>query len=186
LTGQRRNEVFEAERSEFDFDRQLWTVPAERAKNGVAHMVPMAPLVLEIVTSLIGHDQGDKLIPARGNREAGPSGFSKAMARIRSKLEARLGEPVPHWTLHDLRRTLATGLQRLGVRLEVTEAALNHLSGARSGIVGVYQRYNYFDEKRSALAAWAEVVRRLARSQSASCRAAKRERRVCSTKLARA
>jgi len=163
LSGQRRNEVFEAGRSEFDMAKKLWTVPASRAKNGVAHLVPMPPAVFEIVKSLIGHDRGAKLIPARGNWDAGPSGFSKAMSRIRSKLEARIGEPVPHWTLHDLRRTMATGLQRLGVRLEVTEAVLNHLSGARSGIVGVYQRHHYYDEKRRALSVWSEEVRKLAR-----------------------
>ena len=174
LTGQRRNEVFEAERGEFDLERQLWTVPAHRAKNGTAHIVPMAPLVLQIVISLLDHDRGDKLIPARGNWDSGPSGFSKAMTRIRANLEQRLDEPLPHWRLHDLRRTMATGLQRLGVRLEVTEAALNHLSGARSGIVGVYQRYNYFEEKRVALAAWAKEVRRLARSQSARSRTGER------------
>ena len=164
LTGQRRNEVFEAERAEFDIDKALWTIPGARAKNGVAHLVPLSLPVLEIVKSLLDHDRGDKLIPARGNWEVGPSGFSKAMSRIRLELETRLGEPVPHWTLHDLRRTMATGLQRLGVRLEVTEAVLNHLSGARSGIVGVYQRHHYFDEKRKALAAWAKEVDRLARS----------------------
>ena len=61
----------------------------------------------------------------------------------------------PHWTLHDLRRTVATNLQKLGVRLEVTEAVLNHTSGSRAGIVGVYQRHKYATEKRQALDAWA-------------------------------
>jgi integrase len=163
LTGQRRNEVFEAERSEFDLEKQLWIIPQGRAKNGVAHLVPMSPLVSEIVKSLLDGGEGAKLIPARGNGKAGPSGFSKAMRRIRSDLEERIGEPVSHWTLHDLRRTLATGMQRLGVRLEVTEAVLNHLSGSRAGIVGVYQRHNYFDEKKAALAAWCKEVKRLAR-----------------------
>jgi integrase len=175
LTGQRRNEVFEAELFEFDIERQLWTIPSARAKNGVTHLVPMSPLVLKIVKSLSEHDRGDKLLPARGNWEVGPSGFSKAMVRIRGDLEKRLGEPVPHWTLHDLRRTMATGLQRLGIRLEVTEAVLNHLSGARSGIVGVYQRHHYFNEKRSALEGWAKEVRRLARSQSSRNRAIRGE-----------
>lgn len=164
LTGQRRNELFEADRAEFDLDKALWTIPGARAKNGVAHLVPMSPPVLALVKSLFDHYRGDKLIPARGNWEAGPSGFSKAVSRIRAALEKRMGEPVPHWTLHDLRRTMATGLQRLAVRLEVTEAVLNHLSGARSGIVGVYQRHHYFDEKRAALAAWAKEVSRLARA----------------------
>jgi integrase len=161
LTGQRRNEVFEAERSEFHLETQLWTIPGGRAKNGNAHMVPMAPAVVEIAKSLIAGNRSGKLMPARGNGHAGPSGFSKAMTRIRSALERRIGEPVPHWTLHDLRRTTATGLQRLGVRLEVTEAVLNHLSGARSGIVGVYQRHNYYEEKKAALAAWCKEVKRL-------------------------
>jgi integrase len=64
-------------------------------------------------------------------------------------------------TTHDLRRTVATGLQRLGVRLEVTEALLNHVSGSRAGVVGVYQRHTWSDEKRAALDAWARHVERL-------------------------
>ena len=62
------------------------------------------------------------------------------------------------WTLHDLRRTVATGLQRLGVRLEVTESVLNHVSGSRAGIVGVYQKQEWADEKRAALVAWGAHV----------------------------
>jgi len=64
----------------------------------------------------------------------------------------------PRRALHDLRRTMATGLQRLGVRLEVTEAVLNHVSGSRAGIVGVYQRHAWTAEKRAALEAWAAHV----------------------------
>jgi hypothetical protein len=61
--------------------------------------------------------------------------------------------------VHDLRRTAATGLQRLGVRLEVPEAILNHISGSRGGIAGVYQRHDWAAEKRAALDAWAAHVR---------------------------
>ncbi len=64
-------------------------------------------------------------------------------------------KPPDHWTLHDLRTNIATNLQRLGVKLEVTEAVLNHVSGSRAGIVGVYQRHEYAAEKRAALDAWA-------------------------------
>jgi hypothetical protein len=60
--------------------------------------------------------------------------------------------------VHDLRRTVATGLQRLGIRLEVTEAVLNHISGTRAGIAGVYQRHDWASEKRVALDAWAAHV----------------------------
>ena len=60
--------------------------------------------------------------------------------------------------MHDLRRTVATGLQKLGVRLEVTEAVLNHVSGSKAGIVGVYQRHEWAEEKRAALKAWGAHV----------------------------
>ncbi|WP_404712188.1 tyrosine-type recombinase/integrase [Sphingomonas sp. MMS24-J13] len=163
LTGQRRNEVFEADGVEFDLEAKLWTIPKDRAKNGTTHLVPLSTKAASIVQDLLSSSRSEKLLPARGNWEAGPSGFSKAMTRIRAELERRVGEPVPHWTLHDLRRTMATGLQRIGVRLEVTESVLNHISGSRSGIVGVYQRHHYFEEKRAALNAWAKEVARLAR-----------------------
>jgi len=170
LTGQRRNEVFGADRAEFDLAAKLWTISRKRAKNGATHLVPLSASALAIVKDLLKDKRSDKLLPARGNWDMSPSGFSKAMRRIRESLETELGHPVPHWTLHDLRRTLATGLQRLGVRLEVTEAVLNHLSGSRSGIVGVYQRHNYFHEKKSALIAWEREVKRLARMHKARSR----------------
>ena len=66
--------------------------------------------------------------------------------------------PIVPWSIHDLRRTVATGLQRLGVRLEVTEAVLNQISGSRAGIAGVYQRHDWATEKRAALDAWAAHV----------------------------
>jgi hypothetical protein len=93
------------------------------------------------------------------------AGWSKAKAALdkaavdaRAKAGAHAGTSsallVP-WSVHDLRRTVATGLQRLGVRLEVTEAVLNHISGSRGGIAGVYQRHDWAGEKRAALDAWA-------------------------------
>jgi integrase len=65
------------------------------------------------------------------------------------------------WRIHDLRRTFATGMQRLGVRFEVTEAVLNHVSGARSGVAGIYQRHDWREEKRVALDAWARHLETL-------------------------
>jgi len=100
--------------------------------------------------------RGGPLFPAAGGRP-----FSRAARRIRSAVSRVVQSEVEPWTWHDIRRTVATGLQRLGVRLEVTEAVLNHVSGTRAGIVGVYQRYEWLDEKRAALSAWAaEVVGR--------------------------
>ena len=94
------------------------------------------------------------------------SGFSRFKAEVdRTILELQEAEArcddaqrvraPEHWIIHDLRRTVATNLQKLGVRLEVTEAVLGHVSGSRAGIVGVYQRHTWADEKRAALAAWA-------------------------------
>ena len=80
------------------------------------------------------------------------NGFSKA------KITLDENSGVKGWRLHDLRRTMATDLQKLGVRLEVTEAILNHVSGSRAGVVGIYQRHDWADEKRAALAAWGAYV----------------------------
>lgn len=161
LTGQRRAEVFDADRVEIDVEAQLWTIPGHRAKNGVSNLVPLSRDALSVIGRLEQRVESEKLFPARGNGSNGPSGFSKTMVRVRDAVARQAKRPIPHWTLHDLRRTLATGLQRLGVRLEVTEAVLNHISGSRAGIVGVYQRHNYLEEKRQALDAWSREVRRL-------------------------
>jgi hypothetical protein len=82
-----------------------------------------------------------------------------------SRAKDKLGD-VASWRIHDLRRTTATGLQRLGTALPVTESILGHVAGSRAGIVGIYQRHDYADEKRAALEAWGEFVTELVDSQS--------------------
>lgn len=161
LTLQRRDEVFSADVAEFDLECAIWTIPGNRAKNGIAHIVPLSSAALAEIGPLIGDRREGKLFPARGRPEHAPSGFSRSWARIREAVERELGRPVERFTMHDLRRTGATGLQRLGVRLEVTEAVLNHVSGSRGGIIGVYQRHHFTDEKRQALELWAAELRRL-------------------------
>lgn len=216
LTGQRRSEVLEADWSEFDLEARLWTIPAARAKNGHAHLVPLSDAAVDLLRGLgragrvgvLTHklcaatgttihemrgahwrefdlEAGTWTLPRRraadGRRKVftlpaelvealrraeftGPLfpaanlNVNRAMKQMRAKVDEALGAPAAHWTLHDIRRTVATGLQRLGTRLEVTEAVLNHVSGSRRGIVGVYQRHDWLDEKQAALAAWARVV----------------------------
>ena len=87
------------------------------------------------------HQRAKLALVFPGERRTPFSGWSKA----KSALDTASG--VSGWWLHDLRRTLATGLQRL----EVTEAVLNHLSGSRAGVVGIYQRHDWSEEKRAAL-----------------------------------
>ena len=161
LTGQRRSEVFEAKRNEFDLKASMWTIPAERAKNGVAHLVHLSEPAHAIVEGILKDDGSDWLFPADGNPKNPASGISKAVERMRAGLRAALGDDLPQWSLHDIRRTVATGLQRLGIRFEVTEAVLNHVSGSKGGIAGVYQRHNWADEKRTALDAWAKELTRI-------------------------
>jgi integrase len=145
LTGQRREEVAGMTWTELSNDLSTWTIPANRAKNAATHIVPLSAPAQELLRGV--HRFGELVFP--GLRGAF-NGWSKA----KTALDAKSG--VTNWRLHDLRRTAATGLQRLGVRLEVTEQVLNHVSGSRAGIVGVYQRHDFASEKRAALEAWGE------------------------------
>jgi integrase len=158
LTGQRREEVAAMTWGEIAPDLSTWTIPGTKAKNGAAHLVPLSSQAQTILRAAPHIEGNDLVFP--GLR--GPfNGFSKA----KSVLDKTSG--VKDWRLHDLRRTLATGLQKLGVRLEVTEAVLNHVSGSRAGIVGVYQRHNWADEKRAALNAWGAHVAALVDERAA-------------------
>jgi integrase len=149
LTGQRREEVSGLRWGELDAALSAWTLPAARSKNGKPHLIPLSPQMQILLGAQTRAREADLVFPG----EQGVfSGWSKSKAR----LDRRSG--IAGWTLHDLRRTVATGLQKLGVRLEVTESVLNHVSGSRAGIVGVYQKHEWSDEKRAALNAWGACV----------------------------
>lgn len=180
MTGQRRDECSGADWSEFDRDSATWTLSGNRTKNGTAHIVPLSPAIVELLDDLSGQaSREERKWLKRGlifttNGETSISGYSRAKARLDAKIAeiaaqdaAEAGndaEPiaVAPWRLHDARRTLATGFQRLGVRFEVTEAVLNHVSGAsRAGVAGVYQRHDWAKEKREAICAWSDHLARL-------------------------
>ncbi len=159
VTGQRRDEVAGLQWSELDRDGALWALQGTRTKNGKPHLVPLNTLAVEVLDTVAG----GKTWPRRGlvfstTGKTPVSGFSKAKTRLDTEMAKAGGEEIEPWRLHDLRRTVATGLQRLGVRFEVTEAVLNHVSGAKGGIAGVYQRHDWKDEKRTALEAWGRHV----------------------------
>jgi integrase len=149
LTGQRREEVAAMDWSEISADLGTWTIPSERTKNGKRHLVPLSDMARAVLPAPPA--EGGLVFP--GKRGTAFNGWSKSKAALDT------ASGVKDWRLHDLRRTLATGLQSLGVRLEVTESVLNHVSGSRAGIVGVYQRHEWATEKRAALDKWAEHVR---------------------------
>ena len=149
LTGARATEVCGASWDEINTVAAEWVIPAARTKNGRGHRIPLCEPAMEIVQVAATLRQGDWLLPAaRGEGHVTTGGVLDAAQRI-------LGGGV---VVHDIRRTVATGLQRLGVRLEVTEAILNHVSGTRAGVVGIYQRHDWSAEKRAALDAWARHI----------------------------
>jgi integrase len=153
LTGQRRTEVLAAHWSEFDLRGRVWSIPRERRKAGRStHDVPLSDAVLEILRRLPRSPSSPYLFPAtRG------TGFYWYNALAKRRLELDSG--TSGWVIHDFRRTLATRLQELGCRLEVIEDVLGHVSGSRKGVIGVYQRHHFQDQKRDALEAWAQYLR---------------------------
>jgi len=175
MTAQRRDEVANMARSELSIDRALWSIPGPRTKNGIMHDVPLPRAALEIVQSVPepaaqeGELQRDLIF---GAGKGGFSGWSRSKADLDVRIAAgRLkqakaagAEPaeMPHWTLHDLRRTADTLMnEELGIQPHVTEAILNHVSSQESGKKGVakvYNRSKYATEKRAALDAWAAHV----------------------------
>lgn len=167
LTGARRDEIATGTWSEIDLERELWTIPGSRTKNREAHGIPLSDAAVDILKGLPHIDSKPGYVFTTNGRTP-VSGFSKAKDAIDAAIREGGDEAYPHWTIHDLRRTVATNLQKLGVRLEVTEAILNHVSGSRAGIVGVYQRHAWTDEKRAALAAWARRLDAIVTGETAS------------------
>ncbi len=159
LTGQRRDEVAEMRWSEIDIGARLWTIPRERAKNDVAHEVPLSDAAVTILQSIpkVGIRPG-YVFTTSGERHV--TGFSRAKTRLDARIFSDAGREATaaDWRFHDLRRTAASGMARLGINLPVIEKVLNHTSGSFAGVVGVYQRHSFADEKRNALEAWARFV----------------------------
>lgn len=144
LTGQRREEVASLSWEELNREERMWSLPGERSKNGEPNSVALGKLAISVLDGVAC----SVTWPRRGRVFSTSSGakftaFSKGKAKLDELIAADGGSMFLPWRLHDLRRTLATGFQRLGVRFEVTEAVLNHLGGSRAGVAGIYQRYNW-------------------------------------------
>ena len=163
LTGQRREEVGGMLWSEIDLDKRSWRIDAERTKNGLAHEVPLSSPAAEILRAR--ERSGRALV--FGSRDGPFQGWSNAKSALDKRIVAKLretganGAPKP-WRLHDIRRTVATRMADLGVQPHVIEAVLNHVSGHKAGVAGVYNRASYTAEKRYALDIWSAHVADLA------------------------
>jgi integrase len=146
-TGQRRSEVGGMAFGECDLDRATWTIPAERAKNGNEHEVPLGSLALDVIRSVPEVIGRDLLFGARTDR-----GFT-GWAEFKRALDKRLGDAVGPWTLHDLRRTVATRLNDLGTKPHIVEQLLNH-RGHKAGVAGRYNHSKYKVAVKNAVALW--------------------------------
>jgi integrase len=160
LTGQRRDEVAGLEWQELDRERAEWILPAARAKNGREHLVPLPPQVVAEFDALAGREawprKGYVLTTDAGKSRV--SGFSKAKRKLDSEVADLVEDdeaPVAPWRFHDLRRSVATGLQRLRIPSDWIEAVQNR---RKAGVAGTYQRYAFADEKREALVTWGAHV----------------------------
>jgi integrase len=163
LTGQRREGVAGMRWREIDLDATTWTIAKERAKNGKAHLVDLSAEAVRLLDPIgdaaaprLAKSTDDLVFSTTGTTSV--SGFSKAKARIDARMKALLGDKFQPWRTHDLRRTAASGMAALGFQPHVIERVLNHVSGAQGGLVGVYQRHEYREERKRALAAWGERV----------------------------
>ena len=159
LTGQRLSEIAGLRWSEIDFGRGVISLPGERTKNGRPHEVPMAATVRSLLKAQARSD-GREFVFGEG---AGPySGLSQRKAALDKDI-ARLrgGKPLPAWVHHDLRRSTATGMAEIGIQPHIIEAVLNHVSGHKGGIAGIYNRAQYGPEKAQALARWDQRIRKL-------------------------
>ena len=166
LTGQRRFETSVMrwrDISDTDGPSPMWSIPGEVTKNHRLHHVPLVPEAMDVVRSqpLLSADlfeAGAELVFTT-NGTVPFSGWSKLKLQVDKAITDDGGEPMSPWTLHDLRRSLVTALNEHGLaQPHVIEAIVNHVSGLRGGIAGVYNRAVYMDERRRALEAWAKLV----------------------------
>ncbi len=155
ITGQRRGEAAKAKWSDMDHD--IWTIPAEHTKNGKTHIVPLSDMALDILANIAklnrkmkktGVNVPEYVFPsARKGKHLGPSAISHAISNNLNDFD------LPHFTVHDLRRTAATNLGKLKVPRLVVVKTLNQ---SDKSITATYDRHDYLEEKRDALQAWSD------------------------------
>lgn len=161
FTGQRLREVAGMRWEELDDAKAEWLIPGSRTKNGNPHLLPMSNAAMAALQSLKESSPSETFVFTTTGRSP-VSGFSKAKFRLDEEIKKlNGGQCLPGWTFHDIRRTVATNCQRLGIPVDHTEALLNH-TGRRGGLVSVYQLYNYRDEKAVAAQLWSDRLQVIA------------------------
>jgi integrase len=153
LSGTRRNEITELAREEIT--ASAIELPSERTKNGLPHSIPLTPMIRRVLDAL---PSTGKFLLNGADRPFGDHSGAKE----------RVTPAIRPWTLHDLRRSFASGLQRLGIAPHIVELALNHQSGTFSGVAGIYQRHRYAKEVRGAFELWSNHIEGVTKPQAAA------------------
>ena len=151
FTAQRLNEVAGMQWSELHHDQSIWTIPGERTKNGKPHFVHLSDQAKSTLSST--PNLGSIVFTTNGTTPF--KGFSKAKERLDDI------SGVTGWRLHDIRRTVTTGMASLGIAPHVADKVMNHQSGTISGVAAVYQRHEFLEERKTALEAWGRYVQSL-------------------------
>lgn len=157
LTGARREEIGQLRWAEID--GSTITLAADRTKTSIAHVIPLSATARAIIEAL-PRISGSRFVFTH-------DGITPIASWHKTKAKLDGIANIKNWRIHDIRRSVATGLQKLGIPLQVTESVLGHVSGSRAGVVGIYQRHNYADEKRAALEAWGAHVMALVEGRTA-------------------
>jgi integrase len=148
LTAQRAAEISDLQWKEIDRERSLISLPPTRTKNRRRHIIPMSDMVRDILEARPQNGRDHVF----GTGQRGFSGWSYAKANLDELVE------IPSWRIHDIRRSVATGMAEIGIQPHIVEAVLNHISGHKGGVAGIYNRAGYESEKAQALMRWAEHV----------------------------
>ena len=149
LTGARREEIGALRWSEVNLDAGTINLPAERTKNGRAHTLTLPKVAMDIIRSVPRMRDRDYLF---GIRSIGFRSWQVQKARFKDGI-------VKHWKLHDIRRSVVTGMCEIGIEPHVVEAVVNHFSGHKGGVAGIYNKAEYKPQTKQALGMWADHVR---------------------------
>jgi integrase len=161
LTGQREAEVAGMLWSEIDLAAAAWAMPGTRTKNHKAHRVPLSGAALAIIgmQPRRANADGKQRDLIFGYSEGPFSGWSNSKEALDARVTQAAGKPLPHWTVHDLRRSFAThAAEQLQIQPHIIECILNHVSGFRAGVAGTYNRATYEPEMRHALSMWDDLL----------------------------
>lgn len=151
LTGARRSEIANLKWSEV---QDVLVLPAERMKGRAPHLVPLSAQAADIFASM------PKLVPKLAKDGYVFGSPISQFGPIKRALDEHMGD-AQHWTIHDIRRSVATGMAKLGVTIPVIEKLLAHKSGTFKGVVGTYQRHSFLPELAVAVQRWADHVEQL-------------------------